>query len=97
LVTLCVGTNCKFVLEKKKSTLNKAGIACVNITTEAQPQPNEGKGSYFNPKTGTRYYLDKGGMYKKGFESPHIDIWYNGHPLLEKVKFFLDGSSKIYK
>jgi hypothetical protein len=57
--------------------------------------PLTGKGSYFSPN-GTRYYLDKGGMYKKGFEGPHVDIWYNGHPSFEKVKFFLDGSPKMY-
>ncbi len=58
--------------------------------------PLSGKGSYFNPNSGTRYYLDKGGMYKKGFEGPHVDIWYKGHPSFEKVKFFLDGSPKMY-
>ena len=60
------------------------------------PDPVNGKGSYFNPKTETRYYLDKGGMYKKGFEGPHVDVWYNGHPSFEKSKFFLDGSPKMY-
>jgi RHS repeat-associated protein len=58
--------------------------------------PLTGKGSYFSP-SGTRYYLDKGGMYKKGFEGPHVDIWYNGHPSFEKVRYFLDGSPKTYK
>lgn len=58
--------------------------------------PLNGKGSYFNPKTGTKYYLDKGGMYKKGFENPHVDVWYNGHPSFEKTKFFLDDSPKVY-
>jgi RHS repeat-associated protein len=58
--------------------------------------PLNGKGSYFNPETGIRYYLDKGGRYKKGFEGPHVDIWYNGHPSFEKVKYFLDGSPKMY-
>ncbi|SFB86332.1 hypothetical protein SAMN05421780_101802 [Flexibacter flexilis DSM 6793] len=57
--------------------------------------PLTGKGSYFSPN-GTRYYLDKGGMYKKGFEGPHVDIWYNGHPSFEKVKIILDGSPKMY-
>ncbi len=33
--------------------------------------PLTGKGSYFSPN-GTRYYLDKGGMYKKGFEGPTL-------------------------
>jgi len=40
------------------------------------------KGSYFSPSE-ARYYFDKGGMYKKGFEGPHIDIWYKGHPSFE--------------
>ena len=57
--------------------------------------PLTGKGSYFSPN-GTRYYLDKGGMYKKGFEGSHVNIWYKGHPSFEKVKFFLDGSPKMY-
>lgn len=56
----------------------------------------KGKGSYINPKTGTRFWLDKGGMFKKGFEGAHVDVWYNGHPTLEKAKFFLDGSPKMY-
>ena len=64
--------------------------------TTKGPNPLTGKGSYFNPKSGTRYYLDKGGMDKKGFEGPHIDIWFKGHPSFEKVKYFLDGSSKMY-
>ncbi len=63
--------------------------------TTKGPSPLTGKGSYFS-KSGTRYYLDKGGMYKKGFESPHVDIWYKGHPSYEKVKYFLDGSPKMY-
>jgi len=61
------------------------------------PDPLNGKGSYTNPKTGTRYYLDKGKAYKKGVETPHVDVWYNGHPTLEKAKYFLDGSPKQYK
>lgn len=58
--------------------------------------PLNGKGSYINPATGTRYYLDKGGIYKKGFENPHVDVWYNNHPSYEKAKFFIDGSPKMY-
>jgi RHS repeat-associated protein len=58
--------------------------------------PVRGKGSYFNPQTGTRYYLDQGGMWKNGYEGQHVDIWYNGHIYYEKVKYFLDGSPKMY-
>lgn len=50
-----------------------------------------GKGSYINPKSGTKYYLDKGGIYRIGLEKPHVDVFYNNHPSLEKVRFFLDG------
>ena len=64
--------------------------------TTKGPNPQIGKGSYFNPKTGTRYYLDKGGMYKKGYEGPHVDIWYKDHPSFEKVKYFLDDTPKSY-
>ena len=38
------------------------------------PNPAEGKGSYFHPKTGRKYYLDKGGVYKEGTELPHVDV-----------------------
>ena len=60
--------------------------------------PLMGKGSYFNPKTGTKYYLDWGEKeYKTGRESFHVDVFYNGHLKYEKAKFFLDGSPKQYK
>lgn len=55
-----------------------------------------GKGSYINPATETRYYLDKGGMYRRGFESPHVDVWYNNHPTYEKAKLFLNNTPKMY-
>ena len=58
--------------------------------------PANGKGSYINPRTGTKYYLDKGGKYKKGLEGPHVDVWYNSHPSFEKVRYFLDNSPKSY-
>jgi hypothetical protein len=38
------------------------------------PDPANGKGSYFHPKTGRKYYLDKGGVYKEGIEMPHVDV-----------------------
>ena len=51
--------------------------------------PLMGKGSYFNPKTGTKYYLDWGEKeYKTGRESFHVDVFYNGHLKYEKAKFF---------
>ena len=60
--------------------------------------PLMGKESYFNPKTGTKYYLDWGEKeYKTGRESFHVDVFYNGHLKYEKAKFFLDGSPKQYK
>jgi RHS repeat-associated protein len=54
--------------------------------------PLSGKGSYINPKTGTKYYLDKGGWYRvpgKGrvYESPHVDVEIKG--ITQKFKFFL--------
>ena len=55
------------------------------------------KGSYINSKTGTSYFIDPGRMYKKGYEGPHVDVFYNGHSKYEKAKFFLDGSPKQYK
>jgi RHS repeat-associated protein len=36
--------------------------------------PIAGKGSYINPKTGRKFYIDKGGKYKKGTELPHVDV-----------------------
>ena len=38
------------------------------------PDPAAGKGSYFHPESGRKYYLDKGGAYKEGVELPHIDV-----------------------
>ena len=55
------------------------------------------KGSYLNSETGTSYFIDPGRMYKKGYEGPHVDVFYNGHSKYEKAKFFLDGSPKQYK
>jgi len=36
--------------------------------------PVSGKGAYFHPKTGRKYYLDKGGIYREGKELPHVDV-----------------------
>jgi hypothetical protein len=38
------------------------------------PDPVSGKGSYFHPESGRKYYLDSGGKYKKGTELPHVDV-----------------------
>lgn len=36
--------------------------------------PVEGEGCYLHPKTGRKYYLDKGENYRKGQENPHVDV-----------------------
>jgi RHS repeat-associated protein len=37
--------------------------------------PMKGEGSYFHPKSGRKYYLDKAGKtYKEGKELPHVDV-----------------------
>ncbi|MGL4427140.1 MAG: DUF637 domain-containing protein [Alphaproteobacteria bacterium] len=36
--------------------------------------PVNGKGSYFHPKSGRKYYIDKGDVYKSGKENPHVDV-----------------------
>jgi len=38
------------------------------------PDPMNGKGSYFHPETGRKYYCDPGGVYKPGTELPHVDV-----------------------
>jgi RHS repeat-associated protein len=38
------------------------------------PDPASGRGSYINPETGRKYYLDPGGTYRKGTELPHVDV-----------------------
>ncbi len=38
------------------------------------PDPASGKGAYFHPKSGRKYYLDKGGEYREGTELPHVDV-----------------------
>lgn len=38
------------------------------------PNPAEGKGSYFHPESGRKYYLDAGGQYREGVELPHVDV-----------------------
>jgi len=49
--------------------------------------PVAGKGSYINSKTGRKYYIDKGGKYKKGTELPHVDVHRPSGSLLPKKKF----------
>jgi len=54
------------------------------------PQPEIGRGSYFNPKTGRRYYLDPAGKTYRGNikELPHVDVYYKNHIKgLEKKRF----------
>ena len=38
------------------------------------PDPMNGKGAYFHPTSGRKYYLDPGGVYKSGTELPHVDV-----------------------
>lgn len=38
------------------------------------PDPAAGRGSYFHPETGRKYYLDPGGKYRTGTELPHVDV-----------------------
>ncbi len=40
------------------------------------PNAAIGKGAYINTKSGYSYHLDKGGIYRKGVEGPHIDVNY---------------------
>ncbi len=53
--------------------------------------PVAGKGSYINPKTGRKYYIDKGGKYKKGTELPHVDVHRPSDSSLPKRKLPLGG------
>jgi hypothetical protein len=55
------------------------------------PSPVAGKGSYLNPKTGRKYYIDKGGKYRKGTELPHVDVHRPPGSSLPKKKFPLGG------
>ncbi len=50
------------------------------------PDPATGKGSYINPRTGRKYYIDKGGKYKKGTELPHVDVHRPSSSALPKKK-----------
>lgn len=38
------------------------------------PDPASGRGSYFHPESGRKYYLDPGGTWKAGTELPHVDV-----------------------
>ena len=44
---------------------------------------------FIHPKTGRKYYIDKGGAYEKGFEPPHVGIHRPDGSVLEKKKLFL--------
>ena len=48
--------------------------------------PTMGEGSYINPRTGRKYYIDPGGKYRKGVELPHVDI-HRSNSGLPKKKF----------
>ena len=48
--------------------------------------PAVGKGSYINPKTGRKYYIDQGGKYKRGTELPHVDLHRPSSSSLPKKK-----------
>ena len=54
--------------------------------------PVVGKGSYINPQTGRQYYIDKGGVYRKGTELPHVDVHRPSTSSLPKKKFQLGDS-----
>jgi hypothetical protein len=51
--------------------------------------PISGKGGYVNPKTGRSYHIDPGGVYRKGTESPHVDVNRPRGSNLPKRKFLL--------
>ena len=42
--------------------------------TPKGPNPAAGQGSYINPQSGRKFYVDPGGTYKKGVELPHVDV-----------------------
>ena len=56
------------------------------------PDPISGRGSYINPQTGRKYYIDPGGTYKKGTELPHVDVHRPDWSPLPKRKFPLGDS-----
>jgi hypothetical protein len=62
------------------------------------PNPIKGEGSYFHPKTGRKYYIDKGEKpFKPGPEGLHVDIHQmkDGENLKKtKKKYFESGEIK---
>lgn len=52
--------------------------------------PASGKGSYFHPESGRKYYLDKGGEYKEGTELPHVDV----HRMRDGVNLEKEGKRR---
>jgi hypothetical protein len=54
------------------------------------PDAASGKGAYFHPESGRKYYLDKGGVYREGTELPHVDV----HRMRDGVN--LEGSKRRY-
>jgi hypothetical protein len=60
--------------------------------------PINGKGAYFHPETGRKYYIDPGGKYKKGTELPHVDVhrMINGE-CIEDIKRKYPLGDKLYE
>jgi len=54
------------------------------------PDAASGKGAYFHPESGRKYYLDKGGVYREGTELPHVDV----HRIRDGVN--LEGPKRRY-
>ncbi len=52
--------------------------------------PGSGKGSYFHPDSGRKYYLDKGGNYREGTELPHVDV----HRMRDGVNLEKEGKRR---
>jgi hypothetical protein len=54
------------------------------------PDAASGRGAYFHPESGRKYYLDGGGVYRQGVELPHVDV----HRMREGAN--LEGSKRRY-
>lgn len=62
------------------------------------PDSAAGRGSYFHPTTGRKYYLDPGGKYRAGTELPHVDVHRMQDGLnLEGVKKKLPLGESLYE
>ena len=58
--------------------------------------PAEGKGSYHHPVSNRKYFLDKGGPYKKGYEYPHVDV-HRKDPVTGKIIEGYEDMPKNFK